>query len=91
MRQFATMMEVKHGTLFIDSGKVGMVVKIYKVGSTGGSTSSITWHETYEIYYADGSVAFINKNSFMQMVESGTIKLLAANGIPKYTNFCDWE
>ena len=91
MRQFATMMEVKHGTLFIDNGKVGMVVKIYKVGSTGGSTSSITWHETYEIYYADGSVAFINKNSFMQMVESGTIELLAANGIPKYTNFCDWE
>jgi hypothetical protein len=85
------MMEVKHGTLFIDSGKVGMVVKIYKVGSTGGSTSSITWHETYEIYYADGSVAFINKNSFMQMVEAGTIELLAANGIPKFINFCDWE
>ena len=85
------MMEVKRGTLFIDNGKVGMVVKIYKVGSTGGSTSSITWHETYEIYYADGSVAFINKNSFMQTVESGTIELLAANGIPKYTNFCDWE
>ena len=85
------MMEVKHGTLFIDNGKVGMVVKIYKVGSTGGPTSSITWHETYEIYYADGSVAFINKNSFMQMVESGTIELLAANGIPKFINFCDWE
>ena len=85
------MMEVKHGTLFIDNGKVGMVVKIYKVGSTGGSTSSITWHETYEVYYADGSVAFINKNSFSQMIESGAIELLSpTNDTHKFTNFFDW-
>lgn len=85
------MMEVKHGTLFTDSGKVGMIVKIYKVGATGDSTSSIRWYETYEIYYSDGTIAFINKESFEQMVESGTIELLAANGIPKFINFCDWE
>lgn len=92
MRQFATMMEVKHGTLFIDSGKVGMVVKIYKVGSTGGSTSSITWHETYEIYYSDGSVAFINKESFEQMLKSGAIELLSSSDeSANFDDFYDWE
>ena len=86
------MMEVKHGTLFIDSGKVGMVVKIYKVGSTGGSTSSITWHETYEIYYSDGSVAFINKESFEQMLKSGAIELLSSSDeSANFDDFYDWE
>lgn len=92
MRQFATMMEVKHGTLFIDNGKVGMVVKIYKVGSTGGSTSSITWHETYEIYYSDGSVAFINKESFEQMLKSGAIEMLSSSDeSANFDDFYDWE
>ena len=86
------MMEVKHGTLFIDSGKVGMVVKIYKVGSTGGSTSSITWHETYEIYYADGSVAFINKDSFEGMIKLGTIKILSPHTLmPHSLEFFQWQ
>lgn len=86
------MMEVKHGTLFIDSGKVGMVVKIYKVGSTGGPTSSITWHETYEIYYSDGSVSFINRDSFSAMLESGAIELLSSsNAHPNFGDFYDWE
>lgn len=86
------MMEVKHGTLFIDNGKVGMVVKIYKVGSTGGSTSSITWHETYEIYYSDGSVAFINKESFEQMLKSGAIEMLSSSDeSANFDDFYDWE
>ena len=85
------MMEVKHGTLFIDNGKVGMIVKIYKVGSTGGPTSSITWHETYEVYYVDGSVSFINKESFEQMIASGAIKVLLPNASnDSHTSFIEW-
>jgi hypothetical protein len=85
-------MEVKHGTLFTDSGKVGMIVKIYKVGATGDSTSSIRWHETYEIYYSDGTIAFINRDSFEQMVEIGTIEILSSSSpLGTFTDFYNWE
>jgi hypothetical protein len=86
------MMEVKHGTLFTDNGKVGMVVKIYKVGSTGGPTSSITWHETYEIYYSDGTIAFINRDSFEQMAECGTIEILSSSSsLGTFPDFYNWD
>jgi len=85
------MMEVKRGTLFTDCGKIGMIVKIYKVGARSDEAASIVWHETYEIYYADGSVAFINKGSFDSMVESEIIKILSPSTLmPQPLSFFQW-
>jgi hypothetical protein len=86
------MMEVKHGTLITDCGKVGMIVKIYKVGATNNKATNIIWHETYEIYYADGSVAFINKDSFEGMIKLGTIKILSPHTLmPHSLEFFQWQ
>ena len=48
------MTEVKQGALLIDQGKVGIVVRIYKIGATSeneSGTQNIHWEESYHIYY----------------------------------------
>ena len=51
------MMVVKQGTLIIDNGKVGVIISVYKVGSTanGDQYASVHWEESYHIFYSDGS------------------------------------
>jgi len=47
------MTEVKQGTLLIDRGTVGIVVRIYKIGATSVDHKSIQhihWEESYHIY-----------------------------------------
>jgi hypothetical protein len=69
---------VKQGTLIIDNGKVGIVIKVYKIGSTsyGKESSLIHWEESYHIFYSDGTFSYINKSSFEILVNTGDIKIL---------------
>ena len=58
--------EARHA-LLIDQGKVGIVVRIYKIGATSETmegTQNIHWDESYHIYYSDGTHAYINKSGF---------------------------
>ena len=73
------MTEVKQGTLLIDQGKVGIVIKIYKIGATSGEYSGeqkIYWEESYHIYYSDGTHSYMNKSAFDILVITGDIKIL---------------
>jgi hypothetical protein len=73
------MTEVKQGTLLIDQGTVGIVVRIYKIGATSqnvSGTQSIYWEESYHIYYSDGTHAYLNKSAFDILVITGDIKIL---------------
>lgn len=72
------MTEVKQGTLLTDNGKVGIVVKIYKIGATSNQTEQtmIHWSESYHIYYSDGTHAYLNKSAFDILVITGDIKIL---------------
>ena len=69
---------VKQGTLIIDNGKVGIVIKVYKIGSTskGNCHGLIHWEESYHIFYSDGSFSYINKTSFEILVNTGDMKIL---------------
>ena len=73
------MTEVKQGALLIDQGKVGIVVRVYKIGATSineSGTQNIHWEESYHIYYSDGTHAYINKSAFDILVITGDIKIL---------------
>ena len=73
------MMEVKQGTLLIDQGKVGIVVRIYKIGATSedtGGKQKIHWDESYHIYYSDGTHSYINKSAFDILIATEDIKIL---------------
>jgi len=73
------MMEVKQGTLLTDQGKVGIVIKIYKIGATSEEHSGeqkIHWEESYHIYYSDGTHSYMNKSAFDILVITGDIKIL---------------
>lgn len=72
------MTEVKQGTLLIDNGKVGIVVKVYKIGSTshGKENSLIHWEESYHIFYSNGTFSYINKSSFQILLATGDIRIL---------------
>jgi hypothetical protein len=69
---------VKQGTLIIDNGKVGIVIKVYKIGSTskGNGHGVIHWEESYHIFYSDGTFSYINKTSFEILVNTGDIRIL---------------
>tara|TARA_B100000161_G_C33325451_1_gene313395 strand:- start:247 stop:468 length:222 start_codon:yes stop_codon:yes gene_type:complete len=73
------MTEVKQGTLLIDRGMVGIVIKIYKIGATSmddKATQQIHWEESYHIYYSDGTHSYINRSAFDILVITGDIKIL---------------
>ena len=73
------MTEVKQGTLLIDQGTVGIVVRIYKIGATSGDSGvnqQIHWEESYHIYYSDGTHSYLNKSAFDILVITGDIKIL---------------
>ena len=73
------MMEVKQGTLLIDQGKVGIVVRVYKIGATSednGGKQKIPWDESYHIYYSDGPHSYINKSAVDILVSTEDIKIL---------------
>jgi hypothetical protein len=73
------MTEVKQGTLLTDQGKVGIVIKIYKIGATSQTdrgVQQIHWDESYHIYYSDGTHAYMNKSAFDILVITGDIKIL---------------
>ena len=73
------MTEVKQGTLLTDQGKVGIVIKIYKIGATSQTDRGIQqihWDESYHIYYSDGTHAYINKSAFDILIITGDIKIL---------------
>ena len=73
------MTEVKQGTLLIDQGKVGIVVRIYKIGATSvddGGKQKIHWEESYHIYYSDGTHSYIHKSAFDILVITEDIKIL---------------
>lgn len=73
------MTEVKQGTLLIDQGTVGIVVRIYKIGATSGDdkiSKQIHWEESYHIYYSDGTHSYMNKSAFDILVITGDIKIL---------------
>ena len=73
------MTEVKQGTLLIDCGTVGIVVKVYKIGATSVDDKSIQhihWEESYHVYYSDGTHSYINKSAFDILVITGDIKIL---------------
>lgn len=73
------MTEVKQGALLIDQGKVGIVVRVYKIGATSednGGTQNIHWEESYHIYYSDGSHSYIKKSAFDILLSTGDIKIL---------------
>ena len=78
MRHSQVMTEVKQGTLLIDNGKVGVVINVYKIGSTshGKEHGLIHWEESYHIFYSDGTFSYINKSSFQVLIATGDIKLL---------------
>ena len=69
---------VKQGTLIIDNGKVGVIISVYKVGSTanGDQYASVHWEESYHIFYSDGSFSYLNKSSFDVMLMTGAIRIL---------------
>lgn len=73
------MTEVKQGTLLIDQGTVGIVVRVYKIGATsidGSNSQQIHWEESYHIYYSDGTHSYMNKSAFDILVITGDIKIL---------------
>jgi hypothetical protein len=73
------MTEVKQGTLLTDQGKVGIVVRVYKIGATSGDQSGaqqIHWDESYHIYYSDGTHSYMHKTAFDILVITGDIKIL---------------
>ena len=73
------MTEVQQGTLLIDQGKVGIVVRIYKIGATSQSESGIQnvhWEESYHIYYSDGTHSYMHKSAFDILLITGDIKIL---------------
>ena len=72
------MTEVKQGTLLIDNGKVGIVVKVYKIGSTsdGKENSLIHWEESYHSFYADGTFSYISKSSLQLLLATGDVRIL---------------
>ena len=72
------MTEVKQGTLIIDNGKLGVIISVYKVGSTanGDQYATVHWEESYHIFYSDGSSCYLNKSSFDIMLMTGGIRIL---------------
>ena len=73
------MTEVKQGTLLTDRGKVGIVVRVYKIGATSESSDgsqTVHWEESYHIYYSDGTHSYINKSAFDILVITEDIKIL---------------
>lgn len=73
------MTEVKQGTLLIDQGTVGIVVRVYKIGATSSENRDIQqiyWEESYHIYYSDGTHSYLNKSAFDILVITGDIKIL---------------
>ena len=72
------MTEVKQGTLIIDNGKVGIIINVYKIGSTstGNETSLVHWEESYHIFYSDGTFSYLSRSGFEILLATGDIKLL---------------
>ena len=72
------MTEVKQGTLIIDNGKVGIVINVYKIGSTstGEEHSLVHWEESYHIFYSDGTFSYLTRSGFEILLATGDIKLL---------------
>ena len=72
------MTEVKQGTLIVDNGKVGIVINVYKIGSTSTNEENaiIHWEESYHIFYSDGTFCYLSKSGFTILLSTGDIKIL---------------
>ena len=65
--------ELRVGTLILDNGKIGIVVKVIKSGSLNTRASLINWRNNYEIYYFDGVHAVMGTETVNRLINEGRI------------------
>ena len=70
---------IKVGTLILDNGKIGIVVKVIKSGSLQTPNPLINWRNNYEIYYFDGDHTVMGTETVNRLINEGRIKVMEDN------------
>ena len=65
--------DLKVGSLILDNGKIGIVVKVIKSGSLKTAVSLINWRNNYEIYYFDGVYTVMGTETVNRLINEGRI------------------
>lgn len=70
------MTAAKQGTLIVDNGKVGIVIRVYTIGVTGDMNSAVRWETSYHIFYSDGTFSYLSQSNFDTLLNMGIVKIL---------------
>jgi hypothetical protein len=65
----------KVGTLIDDNGKIGIIYREIMAG-TWSENPLFNWRTNYEIYYSDGMISIMGKETIDKLVADGTIQVL---------------
>ena len=74
------MAELELGSLILDNGKIGVVIRVLTSGTLSTSHDFIKWRNNYEIYYSDyyndGTFSVIGEATLQNLIEKGEVKIL---------------
>ena len=70
------MAKLELGSLILDNGKIGVVIRILTSGTLSTSHDFIKWRNNYEIYYSDGTFSVIGEATLHNLIEKGEVKIL---------------
>ena len=70
------MAKLELGSLILDNGKIGVVIRVLTSGTLSTSHDFIKWRNNYEIYYNDGTFSVIGEATLQNLIEKGEVKIL---------------
>ena len=70
------MAKLELGSLILDNGKIGVVIRILTSGTLSTSHDFIKWRNNYEIFYSDGTFSVIGETTLHNLIEKGEVKIL---------------
>lgn len=70
------MEQLKVGSLILDNGKIGVIIKVITSGTLNTDHDLIKWRNNYEVYYQDGSCSIIGESTLHRLIKRGDVKLL---------------
>jgi len=68
--------QLKVGSLILDNGKIGVIIKVITSGTLNTDHDLIKWRNNYEVYYQDGSCSIIGESTLHRLIKRGDVKLL---------------
>ena len=70
------MAKLELGSLILDNGKIGVVIRVLTSGTLSTSHDFIKWRNNYEIFYSDGTFSVIGEATLHSLIEKGEVKIL---------------